>query len=442
MGLLLMAVLALPKITALMPEPGAAQVSPHLPLRLTFNRPMQTASVEAALHLTPPISGTSRWEGTTLVFTPSTGWPEKTTITATLTGGRSAMGLPLLGETTWAFTVAGKRIAFITGVVSNVWLLPLELGAEAYPLTREINGVYNFSVSPDGTQVAYAALRADGGADLRMIGLDGQPARDLQLCPGEACLSPIFSPDGARLAYERHTVPTSVEGGESFGNSHIHLYTFATDSEMRVDRTSLDARYPRWGPDGRLSYYDTERQAIVIQDLTTGAITFVPNQTGDMGSWSPHGEALVYPEIVFPDPDTHWPGANFVDRFYSQLWRVTIATNQTQNLSGEGLVSDVTPVYSPSGAWVVFGRRGLTPATWTLGRQLWLMRADGSDAHPLTTDPTFNHSAFVWTADETAILYMRFNAGDPVTPAEIWMMNRDGTQARRLTVGYLPVWVP
>jgi hypothetical protein len=37
---------------------------------------------------------------------------------------------------------------------------------------------------------------------------------------------------------------------------------------------------------------------------------------------------------------------------------------------------------------------------------------------------------------------MRFNAGDPAAPAEIWMMNRDGSNAHRITTGYLPDWVP
>jgi Tol biopolymer transport system component len=120
-----------------------------------------------------------------------------------------------------------------------------------------------------------------------------------------------------------------------------------------------------------------------------------------------------------------------------------VATNQTIDLSGvNALVTDGSPVFSPSGEWLVFGRRNLTPQLWTLGRQIWSMRADGSESHVLTNAPTHNHSAFVWGPDETRLVYMRFNAGDPTALAEIWMMNRDGTDAHYITTGYLPEWVP
>ncbi len=443
-GLALMTVLALPKLTAFAPAPGAQNVSPHASLRLTFNRPMQAESFSAALRLDPPLAGTFRAEGNQIIYAPAAPWPEKTTLTVTLSGGRSAAGLPLLGKQQWAFTVAGQRLAFIKGGAPNVWLIGLEEGAEAEPLTDEPHGVYNYDISRDGLRVAYAALRPDGGADLRMIGLDDSGTVEVLACPAAACLSPVFSPDGTRLAYERQAVITDTTGGASFGESHVHLYTFSTRTDEAQPDAAHDTRFPRWSPDGRLSYFDTDLRAVVVRDLGNGAVTYIPNGTGDLGSWSPDGQFIVYPELFVPEADTggNLPGEDFLDHFYSRLLRVEVATNASLNLSGADLVTDAAPVYSPSGAWIVFGRRGLAPEQWTMGRQLWLMRADGSEAHALTAEPIYNHSAFVWSADERALFYMRYNAGDPVAPVEIWTMNRDGTQARVITTGYLPEWVP
>jgi len=454
-GLALAAFLSLPRLTAVSPAAGAQNVSSRAPIRLTFNRPMAPASVEAALHFTPEAAGAFAWDAAqaALTFTPREPWPAGGVVTATLAGGRSRGGLPLLGARTWAFTVSGARIAYLAGRPPNLWFAPLAAGAPPQPITAEPLGVYDFDLSPDGLRFVYAALRADGGADLRAInvadplqGVDGSGAADVLLCPGEACVTPAFAPDGRRVAYERHALVASLGDGVGFGAPRVHVLTLATGADEGVSDPAAETRFPRWGPDGRLSYFDVTRRAIVVHDLATGAVTYVPDSSGEMGTWSPDGQFIVYPEIFLPDeppPDPARPEAEHTDTFYSQLLRVTIATNATENMSGEGVVEDASPVYSPDGEWLAFARKGLAPGQWTPGRQLWLMRADGSDARPLTNEPLYHHSAFVWSPDGRTLIYMRHNAATPGLPAEIWTVNSDGAGARKLVEGgYLPEWMP
>ena len=114
------------------------------------------------------------------------------------------------------------------------------------------------------------------------------------------------------------------------------------------------------------------------------------------------------------------------------------------------MLYDASPVYSPGGDWLAFGRKLQVNNQWTPGRQLWLMRPDGSEAHPLTADPLYNHSAFTWSPDGALIAYMRFNTGDPGAPAETWLIDVDASGAagagpagpRQLVQGYLPEWLP
>ncbi len=419
---------------------------------------MDHASVEAALQFSPPRLGALSWQGQSLTFVPAESWPLSSTVTVSLAGGRSDRGLPLLGQASWTFRVAERRLAYLVGITApNLWISAISGEIAPHALTTETVGVYDYAISPDGTQVAYGARRADGGADLRLVAVDGSGAVDLVRCPGEACLSPVFSADGRRLAYERHTLTPGLNGQPSPGPARVFVHDLATGAEQQV--SDADTRFPRWGPDGRLAFLDTTRQAIVVQDLASGAVTYVPDASGAMGTWSPDGGFMVFPEIIMAPEPTEAPtpaqvesegDANASTPFYSYLQRVNIATNDTVNLSGSGLLVDASPVYSPSGAWLAFGRSQQVNNQWTPGRQLWLMRPDGSAAHPLTGDPLYNHSAFTWSPDGALVAYMRFNTSDPGAPAEIWLIDVDAAGAagagntgpRKLVQGYLPEWLP
>jgi TolB protein len=447
-GLALAALLSLPQVKDVSPASGAQNVSSRAPVRLAFNRPMDSASVEAALHFEPETAGAFAWNApqNTLTFTPREPWPVGGTITATLGGGRSRGGLPLLGERVWMFTISRERIAYLTGAPPNLWFISLTEGAAPQPITQETFGVYDFDLSSDGLRFVYSALRADGGSDLRAVNADGSGAADLLLCPGEACLSPAISPDGQRVAYERRALIAGAGGAVTFGEARVHVVNLATGADEAAGDSGMETRFPRWGPDGRLSYFDVTRQAMVVQDTATGAVTYIPDSSGEMGTWSPDGQFIVFPEIFLPPEPEPTPGApepENADKFFSHLLKVEIATNAVENLSGEGVVEDASPVYSPDGAWLAFARKGLEAGQWTPGRQLWLMRADGSEARPLTSEPLYHHSAFVWSPDGRRLIYMRHNAVTPGLPAEIWTVNADGTGARKLVEGgYLPQWMP
>jgi Tol biopolymer transport system component len=451
-GLGLALFFAWPRLLASSPGSGARFVSSRSPIRLTFNGPMDQASVEAGLRTTPGRAGRVTWEGNSLSFIPADAWPLSSTVTVSLSGARSQRGLPLLGNTTWTFTVGERRLAYLAGAPPNLWITAISAGAEPAAITQEPVGVYDFAFSPDGAQVAYAARRADGGADLKLINVDGTGVKELAACPGDACISPVFSPDGQLLAYQRHLLASGPSGEISFGESHVYLHHFSGGADTVVGDGA--GRFPRWGPDGRLAYLDTDRQAIAVLDLAAGGVTYIPNTSGEMGTWSPDGAYMVFPEIIIPPEPT--PAADQTAEpeastpFYSYLLRVTIATNDPRNLSGEGVVDDASPVYSPSGGWLAFGRKLQTNGQWSPGRQVWLMRPDGSDAHPLTADPLYNQSAFTWSPDGGQLAYMRFNTTDPGELAEVWLIDVDAAGAlrgtgggpRRLAQGYLPEWLP
>ncbi len=96
-------------------HPTQQGVHPQTTLRVTFDRPMDHAATEAALQITPPISGTFDWDETTLIFQPESGhFAENTPYTVTLgTAAKSAAGRDILNRPyTWHFqTGEFERIA-------------------------------------------------------------------------------------------------------------------------------------------------------------------------------------------------------------------------------------------------------------------------------------------------------------------------------------------
>ena len=200
------------------------------------------------------------------------------------------------------------------------------------------------------------------------------------------------------------------------------------------------ANSPDWSPGGILTFYNDSLSAVTfLEPAGLQSLNMVPNGLGFLGSWSPDGQYLILPEIVFPAA-SELEGGDQVD-FFSHLYRIESATLDIEDLS-LGMVEDASPAYSPDGEWIAFGRKYLDER-WTPGRQVWIMRADGSQARPMTDDPDFSHASLVWNQDSSRLAYMRLSKADPNEMPEIWMIDREG-EAREFLVegGYLPQWIP
>jgi dipeptidyl aminopeptidase/acylaminoacyl peptidase len=171
------------------------------------------------------------------------------------------------------------------------------------------------------------------------------------------------------------------------------------------------------------------------------------NDMGLMGSWSPDGTFLLLSDIVFPQVEYGEENEEVEGQasFYSHLYRVNANSGFVVDLTGgnTGTVEDASPSYSPDGEWIAYTRKYLEEERWTLGRQLWLMRPDGSDAYQLSDEPFYGHSSLAWSPDSSAIAYMRKSQLDISQPGEIWLIEIDEGEPDQLVVGgYLPQWIP
>ena len=441
-GLLLVATLAAPRVTGFSPNPDSPHVASLAPIRLQFNRLMDRVSVETRFEISPEVPGRTSWEGNTMRFEPLEPWPPGQEIIVRLAAGsRSIRFLPMLQTFQGSFKTGEARLAFLwpTDGTADLYLLTLNSGEWAR-LTQSEAGVLEYTPARDGSSIVYAALRTDGTSELRRLDLITQEDRLVLECPAASrCQAPALSPAGDLLAYERFEWQTNDSGGRIPGPRQVWLLSLEQGAEpVQVPPPGQVTSSPIWSPNGLLSFYNGSLQAVgLIRPESLVPINMIPNGLGLLGAWSPNGEYLLLPEIVFADE----PSTDLGTDFSSHLFRVEPESAIRQDFS-LGSVEDASPAYSPDGEWIAFGRKYLDER-WTPGRQLWLMRSDGTEPRPLSDEPDFNHSSITWHPDSASLAYMRASSVDPNLPSEIWVTDLAGSASLLLVEGgYLPKWIP
>ncbi len=454
-GLLAVAFFAAPRVEEVSPPAASRDAPAGARISVTFSRPMDKVSVETRLTISPPHPGSYLWEGSTLTFRPEVPWSPGTTVDVRLAAGaRSTRFLPILQSHAWSFVIGAPRIAYLWPAdgPAELYARPPD-GGEPEQLTDTSEGVLDFRLDPAGAQIVYAAARTGGESDLRLLDSATQEDRLLYSSPaGTVARAPCLSPDGRWLAFERYDLGSSGNSQFISGPGSVWVKQIDPESEaVQVGENDHIATAPGWTPNGWLYYQDRSLGAIAVvnvgHDTPPQPFNYVPNELGDPGTWTADGTVVVFPEISYVPETVTLPGSASEEQtiLYSHLMRVEVETGDTVDLSSRSgnLVEDASAVYSPDGQWLAFARKYMDSERWTLGRQLWVMRADGSEAHPLTDEPDYNHSSLGWSPDSSTLVYMRFNQSDIAQPAEIWVIGADGEGAHSLaTGGFSPRWMP
>ncbi len=219
----------------------------------------------------------------------------------------------------------------------------------------------------------------------------------------------------------------------------LWLLDVVTGESVQLFADSQQLGYePRWSGDGQwLSYLTPDPIGVSIFNLEDGRSAFYATSTGEPGIWHPKRLELVISTIREAEVDGN-------PYFLTHLLAVDPLGKQERNLSGEkSLVEDNSPAFSPDGEWIAFLRKELTGERASPGKQLWLMRADGSEAHPITVAPEFDHGNPVWSPDGRLLAYQRFPLKGPNIVVSVWMIDVvTGEQWQLASSGQRPQWQP
>jgi Tol biopolymer transport system component len=261
--------------------------------------------------------------------------------------------------------------------------------------------------SPDGKQIAFVDHDPATGGDLWVMNADGSAARRLTSSkpPPSAnygARQPSWSPDGRTIAFGYGYVGISVVGADGTGlRELIRGVSFAAAWSPRGKWIA----YAAGGELNGLSIYviapDGSRRTLVARRPCC-------NFSYNGPTWSPDGERMAF--TVGPAPDSENPGTylGVIDHFRGRVSRYAVGRYP------------IDPDWSPNGRRIVFsdfsgvlGGKRSSPQVAVLTLKTQTVRSLGVGWHPR------------WSPDGKRIAFSR--------GGRIWVMRADGSQAHALT---------
>ena len=251
---------------------------------------------------------------------------------------------------------------------------------------RQVLGVVHPVISPDGKQIAFAAV-----GDIYVMPVGGKPVNLTK----DAALDtePAWSPDGTQLAY------SSDKDSE-----HLQLWVrdMKSGRSRRLTDLTTQPQGAAWSPDGtRIAFFNVDGMWRVAQmsviDVATGQVTKVHDTLPQPGApaWSPDGKRLAIAGI-----------APMTKRFRE-------GTNQILTMSSTRLNDDKW--FAPQPMMSIDSRGGCGPAWSPDGTKMaaiyegvlavWPVSAAGEPLGPPRRITNESAHAPSWTGDSRHILY-------------------------------------
>ena len=444
------------------------------PRRLTTN---------PGLDYNPAISPDGRW----VVFTSErTGSPDLYLLDLEHPGVPRPLLVGDAMEDAAAFSPDGRTLVFVSTRAGNpdIFAMPFvpedpRAAGEPMNLTRHEAGDYNPVFSPDGTRILFSSNRdasevssATAGAapyeasELYVMQADGTGVGRLTRHEGWDG-SPAWAPDGKVIIFYSQRdgqpriyrmredgslpQPVSAQGEAALSPAFGHDGRFAF-TVRRNDRWTIVSARPD-GSDLRLES-DTERDywAPAYDPASgrllahgTGPIDVASRFESDPpGAFRPHPPRLVeLPDRVLSLHAIrgYLPTLNLeagevatsedfarlvVTRLDGTQKRVVFDRGKTNRYRGEDSVWG--PSWSKDGQWLAFGV-GMPFGAVAENVDIWKSRSDGSEAVNLTPDSDANNAFPDFSPDGRRLVFRSTRDGN----AEIYVMDADGTNVRRLT---------
>ncbi len=307
------------------------------------------------------------------------------------------------------------QIAYLSpamGGTQNIWLAPLSDPSQAAQITQEKGGVYNFDVSTDGRFIVYAARDIGTGMnELFLLDLQTHRLQAITNCAAENadCSTPAIKSDGKIVAYERMAF-----NGAGGGPGAIRIWLVDLTKQPYTTRPlTNDSQFvghsPQWAQSGdTLVFYsaDVTNPGIMVYNFIprTGekSLKFIPASNGVVGTISPNGRKLAFPDIV-QGPNGYGTVLKLADLDDLKFNDLT---------PQDAPVEDTAAAWHPDGQRIAIERR-YSDNRHTSGFQIYLYDPRNADIQPLAYDAHYSHGFLEWNKAGDKLLYQRFALNEP-----------------------------
>ena len=299
-------------------------------------------------------------------------------------------------------------------------------GESGRMLTDFPRGVRDYALSPDRSQVVTVGQAADLSVSLWLTDVNGGQAREAVRCAPADCSQPVWSPDGSKVVYEK--LDLSAEGGGLGLPTLWWLDTASGESRPVFQEAQLPGINPRWSPDGRWLSYSTPDGGVRLYNLVTGENRILKSLLGTAVIWSPDSETLLLRDVLTQEQG-----------FITHLYHYDLESGEMIDLNDDPNQENNLAAWAPDGEWLAVVRRDLSVA---MGDQIWLMRADGSQARQLTEAPNVLHGSLSWSPDGRYILFDGYMLDFFPLEARLQVVDVASGEVIDLGIkGYSPAWI-
>jgi Tol biopolymer transport system component len=327
----------------------------------------------------------------------------------------------------------GRLLAYVHYVshgIGDLFVIPMEPGAEPRQLTHDQVTIRGISWAPDGQSLLFASNRT-GPSELWRVDLRNSTLKAVPSDTSEAA-NPAFAPNGRWLAFDNFRMNSNVKLAEipaqdgpiqmrtivsSLGRNREAslspdgkrlLFTSDRSGSWQIWQSAPDGTAARqlthlrgslvgsvnWSPDNRHVVFDARPEghsAIFLLDVDTGESKALSNGSAEerTPSWSPDGKQVYFSS----------------DRDGSvSLYQLDIASGATSLLARNGFRAQATA----DGHWIYFS---------TLYAVLWRL-PQGGGAPVLLPDTLQPYSSANWTVSGNDLLVLRKSTTD--NSFELW----------------------